>query len=203
MLIVKAEFIKSSKSIADCPEAVFPEYSFIGRSNVGKSSLINMITGRKKLAKISATPGKTQLINHFLINESWYLVDLPGIGYARVSKTTRNSWERSIFTYLTRRKNLLRTFFLVDSRHNPMQNDISFINWMGESRLPFTILFTKTDKLSKIRLRNALDRYSDYLQNYWEELPPMIITSSMTGLGKEEILSAVQESNKIFRNTED
>jgi GTP-binding protein len=147
MLISSAQFIKSSKIFSECPKPNLPEYAFIGRSNVGKSSLINMICGQKKLAKTSGTPGKTQLINHFLINENWYIADLPGYGFAKISKDTRASWEKMITNYLLKRTNLLNTFILIDSRLKPQDIDLEFISWLGTKRIPFSIAFTKTDKL--------------------------------------------------------
>lgn len=198
MQINSATFVKSSPDLKSCPPASFPEYAFIGRSNVGKSSLINMVTGNRKLAKTSSTPGKTQLINHFLIDESWYLVDLPGIGYAKVSKSLRSGWKKLINKYLVGRRNLLMIFFLIDSRHPPQNIDVEFINWMGENELPFTLLFTKTDKLTKSQLNDSLENYKDYLHKYWEELPPLILTSSVKNEGKNEILEVIEQTNKIF-----
>jgi GTP-binding protein len=159
MIIKSAEFIKSSTHYKDCPVSSLPEYAFIGRSNVGKSSLINMLTGYGKLAKISTTPGKTQLINHFLINNSWYLTDLPGFGFAKVSKKQKSSWEKMIREYLLKRENLVSTFLLVDSRHLPLKNDLDFMEWMGESQIPFVIVFTKADKPGKTELESTLAKY--------------------------------------------
>lgn len=196
MQIKSAEFVISSTSFDKCPKANFPEYAFIGRSNVGKSSLINMITGEKKLAKISSTPGKTQLINHFLINKSWYLADLPGYGYAKISKETRAKWEKMIRGYLLKRKNLLSTFILIDSRIEPQTSDLEFMEWMGERKLPFVIIFTKTDKLKNNELTKNIEHYRNALNESWEELPCMILSSTILTKGKEEILGYIEETNK-------
>ena len=198
MIIKNAQFVISSKSYIKCPISDMPEYAFIGRSNVGKSSLINMITGEKKLAKTSSTPGKTQLINHFIINESWYLADLPGYGYAKISKETRSKWQKMIRGYLLNRTNLLNTFILIDSRIEPQQNDLEFMEWMGTQRIPFVIVFTKSDKLNKSELSSNINNYKKVLAESWEELPPMIISSALTRVGKDEILDFIEETNKIF-----
>jgi GTP-binding protein len=202
MQIKKAEFVMSSKSFDKCPKADMPEYAFIGRSNVGKSSLINMITGEKKLAKTSSTPGKTQLINHFIINEQWYLADLPGYGYAKISKETRASWEKMIRGYLLKRENLLNTFILIDSRIEPQQSDLEFMEWLGESRIPFVIVFTKADKLKNSELASNVEHYKKVLKQGWEELPPIIISSALTKSGKENILEFIEETNKLFEKME-
>ncbi len=196
MQIKSAEFVISSTSFDKCPKADLPEYAFIGRSNVGKSSLINMITGEKKLAKTSCTPGKTQLINHFIINKSWYLTDLPGFGYAKVSKKTRAKWEKMIRGYLLKRKNLLTTFILIDSRIEPQKSDIEFMEWMGANRLPFVIIFTKTDKLKNNELIKNIEHCKKALKESWEELPCMILSSTILTKGKEEILGYIEETNK-------
>lgn len=201
MLIKSGSFLKSSTNADQLPPPRYPEYSFIGRSNVGKSSLINMITGFKNLAKTSSTPGKTKLINHFLINESWYLADLPGYGFAKVSKTEKKSWDGMIKGYLNNRKNLLSVFLLIDSRHEPLKNDLEFMEWLGNKQIPFVIVFTKTDKLPTSKLQAAIAAYKKELKNYWEELPHFIITSSEKGSGKEEILAYIEETNKIFSAT--
>jgi len=200
MQIKKAEFITSNTKVRKCPEEDKTEYAFIGRSNVGKSSLINMLTGRKKLAKISSTPGKTRLINHFLINDCWYLVDLPGFGFAKISKAEREKWRKMINNYLLKRKNLLCSFLLVDSRLGPQNNDTEFINWFGENALPFTIVFTKSDKLKSNQLSNNIEKYRTHLLESWEELPPMIISSSKTSLGRDEILEYIEQNNSMFKD---
>lgn len=198
MLIKNAIYVLSSPDVAKCPKPVLPEYAFIGRSNVGKSSLINMVTERKQLARISRTPGKTQTINHFLVNDEWYLVDLPGIGFAKISKTIRQKWKKMIRDYLLLRQNLLNTFFLIDSRIAPQVIDLEFINWLGVNQLPFTIVFTKTDKLTKIKLKDALSRYRIELQRTWEDIPAIIISSAKNRNGGKEIIALIEESNKIF-----
>lgn len=200
MIIENAKFVKSSPDYRQCPDEQLPEYAFIGRSNVGKSSLINMITGRKKLAKISGTPGKTQLINHFQINEDWFLVDLPGYGYAKISKRISATWEQMINNYLINRSNLINTFLLIDSRHEPQKSDLEFINWFGENQLPFVLVFTKTDKLGKMKLQKNLEVYQRVLLEQWEELPASVVTSSQTGKGKLELLGMIDEMNQEFRN---
>jgi GTP-binding protein len=176
-----------------------PEYAFIGRSNVGKSSLINMITGQKMLAKTSSTPGKTQLINHFLIDEEWYLVDLPGYGYARAAKTKRKQWEKVIEKYLLKRPNLMSTFLLVDSRLSLQDSDRTVINWFGEKQLHFTLVLTKTDKLTTNQLASNFGALKKELMPEWEELPPFILTSAVRGIGKEEILSFIDRTNLLFK----
>jgi len=198
MLIKSAEFIISSPNINKCPEPKLPEYAFIGRSNVGKSSLLNMLTERKYLAKISGTPGKTQLINHFIINKDWYLVDLPGYGFAKTSKTNRAKWEKFIHNYLLKRTNLLSSFILIDSRLEPQKNDTKFIEWFGVNRLPFVLVFTKTDKLNKKTLADNIEIYKKHMLENWEELPEMFITSAKNSAGKEDILSFIEKTNKIF-----
>ena len=194
-----AQFITSSPDYSLCPKPVMPEYAFIGRSNVGKSSLINMITGQKMLAKTSSTPGKTQLINHFLINEEWYLVDLPGYGYARAAKTKRMQWEQVIEQYLLRRSNLMSTFLLIDSRLSLQDNDRKVINWFGEKQLHFTLVLTKTDKLTTNQLASNFESLKKELLSEWEELPPFILSSAIKGSGKEEILSFIGKTNRLFQ----
>lgn len=191
MIIKNTTFVTSSSSIRQCPPPDRPEFAFIGRSNVGKSSLINMLCGRKKLAKVSSKPGKTQLINHFDINEQWYLVDLPGYGWAKVSKDDRSQWGAMIHDYLTERENLLNLFVLIDVRLAPQPNDTEFLAWLGEKRLPFTVIFTKTDKLSKNKVQSSIARYRKFLKTTWEELPPMFMTSSFNGSGREEVLDHI------------
>ncbi len=198
MLIKSAEFVKSSEKLVDCPKPVFPEYAFFGRSNVGKSSLINMLTGRKSLAKTSSTPGKTKLINHFLINGAWYLTDLPGFGFAKVSKTSREKWEKMIKNYLRNRENMVCLFFLIDIRHEPLKNDIDYINWLGEAQIPFAILFTKSDKLSLNKLNLNLNSYIKKLSESWDPLPKTIVTSSEKHVGKDEVLEYISHYNKGF-----
>lgn len=193
MDIKTAQFVKSSSNHIDCPPPNLPEFAFIGRSNVGKSSLINMLTNQKKLAKVSSKPGKTQLINHFLIDDSWYLVDLPGYGWAKVSKTEKEKWGAMIHDYIKERKNLINLFVLVDSRLKPQPIDVEFINWLGEEGIPFSIIFTKADKQSKNKTQSAIAKYRKTLMQYWEQLPHNIITSSETGQGKDEVLQYIRD----------
>ena len=202
MRIKQAEFIISNTDIKKCPKADIPEYAFIGRSNVGKSSLINMLTERKSLAKVSGKPGKTQLINHFLINKSWYLVDLPGYGYAGVSKTQRYEFAQFIKKYLLKRENLLCLFVLLDSRLKPQAIDIEFMQWLGENNIPFVICFTKQDKLSKEERTDNLNHYKKELLKGWEELPPIFLSSATKKTGQEEILAFVEETNKLFSSAQ-
>lgn len=190
-----AEFVKSSARYQDCPNDTRPEYAFIGRSNVGKSSLINMLTGRNKLAKISSKPGKTQLINHFLINEDWYLVDLPGYGWAKVSKTEKEKWKGMIDNYFLMRKNLVNVFLLVDARHEPQKNDLEFMMWLGTHQLPFALIFTKIDKLGTNQLAKNRARYRKVLKSYWEELPPSFEVSNVQKTGGEQILEYIDQIN--------
>ena len=198
MKINQAEFITSSTKLDQCPKPDRPEYAFIGRSNVGKSSLINMLTGRRKLVKVSGNPGKTITINHFLINESWYLVDLPGYGYAKRSKSERAKWEKMIRNYVLKRTNLLSVFLLVDSRHEPQKLDLDFIKWLGVSQIPFVIVFTKEDKLKRMQLEKNLKVYKKSLETDWEELPGFFIASSVTSKGKDEILDYISETNQLL-----
>jgi GTP-binding protein len=177
---------------------VLPEYAFIGRSNVGKSSLINYLLQKKNLARVSSTPGKTRLINHFLINDEWMLVDLPGYGYARIAKTEREKWEKMIHDYLMKRKNLLLTFILLDSRIELKKSDLDMINWFGENSLPFVIVFTKADKLKANELNANTSAIKRELEKHWEELPQTIITSSETGYGCEHIIKVITENNKLW-----
>jgi GTP-binding protein len=193
MKIVKAEFVSSFADIKKCPEPDRPEFAFIGRSNVGKSSLINMLTTRKNLAKTSNTPGKTQTINHFTINDEWYLVDLPGYGYASVNKTTRAGFGKIIDSYVMKRENLDCLFILLDSRLEPQKIDLSFMEWAGSAGVPIALVFTKTDKLSANELRKSMKRYEDVLLQTWTELPPSFITSATTNKGKEEVLKFIGE----------
>lgn len=192
MKITAAQFIKSSTKLTECPADQKPEFAFIGRSNVGKSSLINMLTGKKGLAQTSSTPGKTKLINHFLINQKWYLVDLPGYGFAKVSRSSRSSFEKMLREYLSERGSLINTFLLIDSRHDPMQADLEFMEWLGQSGIPFTIIFTKADKSGKTQLQSTISGYKKRLLQDWEELPPVVISSAQTGAGKAEILEMIE-----------
>ena len=198
MQIKQAEFIISSTDVNKCPAAEKPEYAFIGRSNVGKSSLINMLTNRKGLAKISGKPGKTQLINHFLINTNWYLVDLPGYGYASVSKGKRIEFAKFINQYLQKRENLMCLFVLLDSRHKPQKIDMEFMQWLGENNIPFVMCFTKQDKLSKLESAKNLAHYKKEMKQIWQELPPIFLTSSSSKKGKDEVLQFIDKTNKLF-----
>jgi len=196
MVIRSAKFVISSPSIEKCPKPSLPEYAFIGRSNVGKSSLINMITGIKTLAKVSQTPGKTQIINHFLINEKWYIVDLPGYGYAKVSKTSRKLFSGMITSYIQNRENLYCLFVLIDSRLEPQKIDIEFINWLGEKQIPFALIFTKTDKINTPTLQSNIAIYKKEMLNSWEELPRIFTCSAVTRIGRDEIIEYIEEINK-------
>lgn len=195
MQIKSAEFIISNTDYTKCPKSDKPEYAFIGRSNVGKSSLVNKITNRTKLAKVSSKPGKTQLINHFLINDEWFMVDLPGYGYAKVAKSSRQKWEKFVQDYLLRRENLYCLFVLVDARHEPQKIDVEFIQWLGENGIPFALIFTKSDKLSTQKLKTNIEFYKAELLKQWEELPPSFITSSVNGNGIDELLTYIQGIN--------
>lgn len=195
MQISEAVFVVSNTDYRKCPSDKKLEYAFIGRSNVGKSSLINLLTGQKKLAKTSGKPGKTQLINHFLINNTWYLVDLPGYGYAKASKTSRSHWEKFISDYLQHRSQLVTVFVLLDARLEPQQIDLEFMNWCGQQEIPFSMVFTKSDKLSSSALQKNLAHYKKEMIKYWSELPPVFITSSTSGLGKEKLLNYIGELN--------
>ncbi|MCF8379405.1 MAG: ribosome biogenesis GTP-binding protein YihA/YsxC [Bacteroidales bacterium] len=202
MEINKAEFVKSSQKNSECPDTKLPEFGFIGRSNVGKSSLINMLTGRKSLAKTSTTPGKTRLINHFLIEDSWFLVDLPGYGYAKVSKKDREKFGNLIEEYILKRENLVCVFVLIDSRHKPQAIDMEFITWLGEKQVPFNIVFTKSDKVSTNVLNTNLKAFAESLSEDWEELPTRILSSSVTKTGREEILDYINDYSKTFMASE-
>tara|TARA_R110002072_G_scaffold232309_1_gene389671 strand:- start:22350 stop:23036 length:687 start_codon:yes stop_codon:yes gene_type:complete len=194
--ITKAEFVISNTDIDLCPKDGKPEYAFIGRSNVGKSSLINMITDRNKLAKTSGRPGKTQLINHFVINDDWYIVDLPGYGYAKASKTSRAQWEKFISEYLTKREELLNVFVLIDSRLEPQKIDMEFMNWCGEKQIPFSMVFTKVDKLSSTALQKNMAKYKKEMLKTWAELPPVFSSSATSKFGKEQILNYIEKINQ-------
>ncbi len=200
MKILSAEFVKSSTSVSQCPTPDKPEFAFIGRSNVGKSSLINMLTGKKGLAKTSGTPGKTRLINHFVINNQWYLVDLPGYGYARISKKARAEWEKMIKDYLRVRKSLMCIFLLVDVRHAPQASDLEMMDWIAEQAKPFVIVFTKADKLTKRVLSENLQAYAGFLKKEWEIPPQMIVSSSNTGLGKDEVSDLINRQLQKLEN---
>ncbi|WP_026463989.1 ribosome biogenesis GTP-binding protein YihA/YsxC [Adhaeribacter aquaticus] len=195
MIIKDAIFIASNTAVDKCPETDLPEYAFIGRSNVGKSSLINMITGKSKLAKTSSFPGKTQLINHFKINDEWYLVDLPGYGWAKVSKESREKWGKMIKAYLQKRQNLACVFLLIDSRHEPQKSDLEFITVLGNLGIPFVLVFTKADKQSVNKTQENLAFYKKKLLESWEELPPIFLTSSSEKKGRDEILDFIESVN--------
>ncbi|SCD20263.1 GTP-binding protein EngB [Proteiniphilum saccharofermentans] len=195
MIIKSAEFVISNSDYRKCPQDGKPEYAFIGRSNVGKSSLINMLTNRKGLAMTSSTPGKTMLINHFLINDEWYLVDLPGYGYARRGKEGRDKLRKIIEDYVLEREAMTNLFVLIDSRHEPQKIDLEFMEWLGENGVPFAIVFTKADKLGSGRLQLNIDAYKEKLLETWEELPPVFVTSSEKGQGREELLSYIEQIN--------
>ena len=199
MQIKESEFVTSSVMESQCPKPLLPEYAFIGRSNVGKSMLLNMLTGRRKLAKVSGSPGKTITMNHFLINKSWYLVDLPGYGFAKRSKTERKKWEKMIRHYILTRANLMSLFLLIDLRHEPQSNDLEFMEWLAMSEIPFVITFTKADKLSKVKVDKNLAGYKKVLLEKWEELPPVIVTSSVSGTGRDEILDYIEKTNRVFK----
>jgi GTP-binding protein len=198
MQITSAEFTTSNTNYEKCPAPIYPEYAFIGRSNVGKSSLINMLTGRKSLAKTSSTPGKTQLINHFLINKKWYLVDLPGYGYAAASKTSKASWGKMIRDYLEKRKNLMTVFILIDIRLDPQKIDLEFITWVGKKEIPLALVFTKADKISKQQIIFSVEQYKKVLLKTWDELPLLFITSSEKKTGREEIIEYIDDVNNEF-----
>ena len=194
MRIKNARFVVSNSRVAQCPNTSLPEFAFIGRSNVGKSSLINMLTGRKHLAKTSGKPGKTQLINHFLINENWHLVDLPGYGYARVSKRDKKEFQRYITDYFSERKQLINAFVLIDIRHEPQAIDVAFMEWMGTQQIPFSIVFTKADKLPKRNIEPFVIAYINTLLNgAWAEAPPHFVTSSTARMGKKEMLEYIEK----------
>lgn len=192
MIIKSAEYTISSARVDQCPQGELPEFAFIGRSNVGKSSLINMLTGKTHLAKTSATPGKTVLINHFLINGNWYLVDLPGYGYARRGMGQREQFQQMISGYILRRPQMMNLFLLIDSRHEPQRIDLEFIEWLGENSIPFSIVFTKADKMPRGKLAANIRLYLNTLSRQWEELPPYFVTSSETRQGREEVLDCIE-----------
>lgn len=195
MEIKNATFVVSNTDYKNCPDTGLPEYAFIGRSNVGKSSLINMLTNNKSLAKTSVRPGKTQLINHFLINKQWYLVDLPGYGYARISKSARAQWQKMTNDYLLQRETLMNTFVLIDSRLTPQQIDLDFISFLGQNGIPLSIVFTKADKQNQRETALNVNAFKKALSNEWEELPPIFITSSVSGTGRSKILDYIELIN--------
>ena len=198
MIVKSAEFICSNTQISKLPPPVKPEYAFIGRSNVGKSSLINMLTGKKGLAKTSQTPGKTQLINHFLVNDNWYIVDLPGYGYARASKSKKADWDKFIHTYLDKRESLQCVMMLIDSRLEPQKIDLEFCNWLGEKGLPFVLIFTKADKQSRVKTDQNIAAFKKALLATFSDMPSIFITSSELQQGRDEVLSFIGEINNSF-----
>lgn len=197
MQINNAKFVISNSNVAKCPVDNRHEYAFIGRSNVGKSSLINMLTGRKSLAMTSSTPGKTMLINHFLVNDSWYIVDLPGYGYARRGKEGREMLDKMLRSYILERPQMTNLFLLIDSRHDPQKIDLDFMEWLGENGVPFSIVFTKLDKMGPVAGRKKVEAYCSKLLDTWEELPPVFVTSSETGQGREELLDYIEQLNRL------
>ena len=196
MKIKSAQFVISNSLVAKCPKDRLPEYAFIGRSNVGKSSLINMLTNKKSLAKTSGRPGKTQLINHFIINKEWFLVDLPGYGYARVSKKSKKTFQKFITDYFEKREQMVCAFVLVDSRHEPQKVDLEFMEWLGTNQVPFNIIFTKADKLKPEALKRNIVQYKEILLETWEECPQYFVTSSSNYSGKEDLLAYIQSINE-------
>jgi GTP-binding protein len=195
-MIKQARFLISNTDVKKCPPPDRPEYAFIGRSNVGKSSLINMLVGQKSLAKVSVRPGKTQLINHFIIDENWYLVDLPGYGYAKISISVKEKFQKLISKYILNRENLYCLFVLIDIRHEPQKIDIEFITWLGENHIAFAIIFTKADKLGKVVVEKNVSAYTLELRKIWEDLPPILVSSSLDGTGRDEIISFIENVNK-------
>lgn len=202
MKISSAEFVISNSDVRNCPDTKAHEFAFIGRSNVGKSSLINMLTGRKGLAMTSSTPGKTMLINHFLINDTFYIVDLPGYGYAQRGKENREKLRAMIEDYILNRRQMTSLFVLIDSRHEPQKIDLEFFDWLGENGVPFAIVFTKGDKQGSEKLKNNVKSYCNVLLETWEELPPVFVTSSSNGLGRDELLDYMEELNSLPLNCE-
>ena len=199
MQIKSAKFVVSNQTVSNCPDNLLPEYAFIGRSNVGKSSLINMLTNQKKLAKTSGRPGKTQLINHFIINEKWYLVDLPGYGYARVSKKTKKIFQAFITAYFKERKQLVCAFVLIDIRHKPQEIDLKFMQWLTENEIAFSIIFTKSDKLKPNDIQDKISSYKEIVEKIWEEMPNYFITSSTKYIGKESLLNFIGTINSSLK----
>lgn len=202
MQIKSAEFLMSNSDVAKCPKDQLPEYAFIGRSNVGKSSLINMLMERKNLAKTSGRPGKTQLINHFIINKNWYLVDLPGYGYARVSKSTKKTFQKFITQYFEKRPQLVLAFVLIDCRHDPQPIDMEFMQWLGVNQIPFNIIFTKADKLKPKVLESNIQIYIKKMLEVWEEMPKYFVTSSSNSMGREALLKYIDTLNSNIQNLE-
>ena len=198
MRITSAEFVISNQEVSKCTQHKMPEYAFIGRSNVGKSSLINMLVERKQLAKTSGKPGKTQLINHFLINSNWYLVDLPGYGYAKVSKSSKKIFQKFITNYFEKRKQLVSAFVLIDIRHKPQPIDLEFLTWLGENHIPFGLVFTKADKLKVGEIRSAVEAYQDELLQTWEACPPHFVTSASDGRGRDDLLAYIVQINQTL-----
>ncbi len=201
MIIKSAVFLQSVTDWRKCPTANLPEYAFIGRSNVGKSSLINMLVNNKKLAKTSSKPGKTQTINHFLINKNWYLVDLPGYGYATISKSMREKWQKMISDYLVKRENLQVIFVLIDSRLEPQKIDLEFISNLGAAGIPFALIFTKTDKISTSKVQSNVQKFYNKLAEEWEEMPYRMLSSSETGKGREDILNYIEQINTQYNSS--
>ena len=195
-MIKQARFLISNTDVKKCPAPDRPEYAFIGRSNVGKSSLINMLVGQNGLAKVSVRPGKTQLINHFIVDESWYLVDLPGYGYAKISISVKDKFQKLISNYILNRENLYCLFVLIDVRHSPQKIDVEFITWLGENHIPFAIIFTKADKLGKVSVAKNVGAYTQELKKLWDELPSILVSSSLDGTGRDEIISFIENVNK-------
>ena len=200
MIIHSAKFVKSSENLSQCPEPSIPEFAFIGRSNVGKSSLLNMVTGKSKLAKTSGQPGKTRTINHFIINDEWYLADLPGYGYAKVSARMRDNWVREVENYMAKRENLVCLFVLIDCRIKPQNIDLRFMEMVGLSQIAFARVFTKTDKMAKIEIENAIMNYDKIMLDRWEELPATFISSAVNRTGREEILNFIEHSINNWKN---
>jgi GTP-binding protein len=201
MLIKNAEFVKSSTTEEQCPQSSMPEYAFIGRSNVGKSSLINMLTGRKKLAKTSSTPGKTRAINHFLVNDAWYIVDLPGYGYAKRSKKERAEWQAMMDDYFEKRENLVCVFVLLDARRDPQKNDLDFMRYLGGMGVPFVMVFTKIDKIGKMKQDTLAQNYKTSMQDEWEFLPQMFFSSAVNKEGQDSLLAFVEQTNRQFNRS--
>lgn len=195
------KFITSQPDVSSCPKTKLPEYAFIGRSNVGKSSLINMLSNNKKLAKTSSVPGKTRLINYFLVDDTWHLVDLPGYGYAKISKTEREKLKSIIYEYIKLRENLVNLFVLIDIRHKALQSDLKFMNWLGENLIPFSIVFTKCDKLAKPEINKKIKEYFKEMKETWENLPVHFITSAKKGIGRDEIISYITSINNSLQQT--
>ena len=200
MEIKTAQFVISNTDVAKCPPPTLPEFAFIGRSNVGKSSLINMLCERKDMAKTYSNPGKTQLLNHFIINKNWYLVDLPGYGYAKVSKDLKEKWNSFIEQYLVNRQNLMCVMVLLDSRIPQQKIDLEFMDWLGENEIPFVMVFTKIDKLSKLKISANINSYKNEMGKHWDELPQCFYTSAEKKEGKDELLQFITKANKLFKN---